>query len=175
MTSASYNPVTAQHQLGEFIVLFQHAEASINELLVLLSRVADKAMRIHVRELGYSQRLKTVDALFSRLVDLQRNPDLPAKAAFHKLMVLLGELGRRRNELVHSTYMTLIDVAGDVGLFRQNSRLRDSKGIREQKEEELLPDAFNKDIESLDIALQELGKFRLKIIDWIYPGEIAPS
>lgn len=175
MTSASHNPVTAQHQPGEFIVLFQHAETSINELLVLLSRADDEAIRILVNELGYSQRLKTVDVLFSRFVDLRCDPDLPPKAAFHKLMVELAILGERRNKLVHSTYMTWIDVAGDVGLFRQNSRLRDSTGILEQKEEELLPDAFNKDIERLDIALQELGKFRLRIIDWIYPDEHSLS
>ncbi len=175
MTSPSHNPVTAQHQLGEFIVLFQHAETSINELLVLLSQADDEAIRILVNELGYSQRLKTVDVLFSRFVDLRRNPDLPAKAAFHELMVELGELGARRNKLVHSTYMTWIDAAGAVGLFRQNSRLRDSKGTREQEEEELLPDAFNKDIESLYVALQELGKFRLKIIDWICPDENSSS
>ena len=151
--------------MAEFIVLFQHAEASINELLVLLAQADDEAIRILVNELGYSQRLKTVDVLFSRFVDL------PAKAAFHKLMVELGELGRRRNELVHSAYMTWIDVAGDVGLFRQNSMLRSSKGIREKEEEELLPDAFNNDIERLDVVLQELGKFRLMIIDWNYPDE----
>lgn len=175
MTSVLHNPVTAQHQLGEFIVLFQHAETSINELLVLLSQADDEAIRILVNELGYSQRLKTVDVLFSRFVDLRRNPDLPGKAAFHELIVELGKLGERRNELVHSTYMTWIDVAGDVGLFRQNSKLRGGKGIREQEEEELLPGTFNMDIERLDIALQELGKFRLKIIDWIYPDDNSAS
>lgn len=175
MTSASHNRVTAQHQLGEFIVLFQHAETSINELLVLLTQADDEAVRILVNELGYSQRLKTVDVLFSRFVDLRRNPDLSAKAAFHKLMVELDNLGRRRNELVHSTYMTWVDVAGDVGLFRQNSRLRARTGIREQEEEELLPDAFINDIERLDVALQELGKFRFKIIDWICPDENSSS
>jgi hypothetical protein len=175
VTSVSHNPVTAQHQLGEYIVLFQHAETSINELLVLLAQADDEAIRILVNELGYSQRLKTVDVLFSRFVDLRRNPDLPAKAAFHKLMVELDKLGRRRNELVHSTYMTWIDVAGDVGLFRQNSRLRGSTGIREEEAEELLPDAFNNDIERLDAALQELGQFRLEIIDWICPDENSSS
>lgn len=175
MTSASHKPVTAQHQLGEFIVIFQHTETSINELLVLLSQADDEAIRILVNELEYSQRLKTVDVLFSRFVDLRRNPDLLAKAAFHKLIVELDKLGERRNELVHSTYMKWIDVAGDVGLFRQNSKLRGGKGIREQKEEELLPGTFNKDIERLDIALQELGKFRLRIIDWICPDEYSSS
>ena len=175
MISASHKPVTAQHQLGEFIVLFQHAETSINELLVLLAQADDEAIRILVNELRYSQRLKTVEVLFSRFVDIRRTPDLTAKATFHELMVELGKLGERRNELVHSTYMIWTDVAGDVGLFRQNSKLRGGKGIREQEEEELLPDAFNEDIERLDVALQELGKFRLRIIDWICPDENPSS
>ena len=160
---------TAYHQLGTFIVNFQHAEAAIDEILVFLAKADSEAVRILVNELEYSQRLKTADVLLARFVDLQREPDLPAKAEFHKLMVELGKLGERRNDLVHSKYMSWINVEGAAGLIRQNSKLRASKGVREESEEELLPEAFNADFERLARALQELEVFRLKIIDWLYP------
>ena len=80
----------------------------------------------------------------------------------------LGKLGERRNELVHSKYMLWVNVAGNAGLLRRNSKLRASKGIREENEEELLPEAFNSDLERLAVALRGLEGFRLKIIGWCY-------
>ena len=103
----------AYHQLGTFIVNFQHAEAAIDKILVILAKADSEAVRILVNELEYSQRLKTADVLLARFVDLQRKPDLPAKAAFHKLMVELGKLGERRNDRVHSKYMSWINVETD--------------------------------------------------------------
>lgn len=160
---------TAYHQIGKFVVYFQHAEAAINEILILLANSDDEAVRILVNELEYSQRLKTADVMLARFVDLQREPNLPAKADFHKLMGELGRLGERRNQLVHSKYTQWFNVEGAKGLIRQNSKLRASKGTRVEDEEELLPDAFNVDFEHLYIALQELEAFRLKIINWLYP------
>lgn len=160
---------TAYHQIGKFIVYFQHVEAAINEILVLLANADDEAVRILVNELEYSKRLKTTDVMLARFVDLQRDPDLSAKADFHKLMNELGTLGERRNDLVHSKYTQWLNVEGALGLIRQNSKLRGSKGIREEDEEELLPEAFNADFERLDSALQKLEVFRLKVIDWLYP------
>lgn len=160
---------TAYHQIGKFIVNFQHAEASIDEILVLLANADDEAVRILVNELEYSQRLKTADVLLARFVDLQREPDLPAKAEFHKLMVELGRLGERRNDLMHSKYMSWVNVEGAAGLIRHNSKLRASKGVREEGEEELLPEAFNADFERLASALRGIEAFRLKVIDWLYP------
>lgn len=163
--------VTAHHQIGKFIVAFQHAEETINEILVLLADADDEAIRILVNELQFAQRIKSADVLFARVVDLQRKPDLPAKAEFHQLLGDLLKLGERRNDLVHSKYMRWINVAGNEGLFRQNSKLRASRGIREEEEEELLPEAFNADLERLDIALRRLEVFRKKIIGWRYPEE----
>jgi len=160
---------TAYHQLGKFIVNFQHAEAAINEILVFLAKADDEAVRILVNELEYSQRLKTADVLLARFVDLQREPDFSAKTEFHKLMVELGKLGERRNDLVHSKYMSWVNVKGAAGLIRQNSKLRASRGAREENEEELLPEAFDADFERLANALQGLEAFRLKVIDWLYP------
>lgn len=160
---------TAYHQIGKFVVYFQHAEAAINEILILLANADDEAVRILVNELEYSQRLKTADVMLARFVDLQREPDLSAKADFHKLMGELGRLGERRNDLMHSKYTQWLNVEGAQGLIRQNSKLRGGKGIREEVEEELLPEAFNADFARLDSALQQLEVFRMKVIDWLYP------
>lgn len=160
---------TAYHQIGKFVVHFQHIEAAINEILVLLASADDEAVLILVNELEYSQRLKTADVLLARVVDLQREPDPSTKNDFHKLINELGKLGERRNDLVHSKYMQWRNIEGSQGLIRQNSKLRGGKGIREEDEEELLPESFNADFERLDSALQRLEIFRLKVIDWLYP------
>jgi len=158
---------SAYHQLGLFIVDFQHAEETINEILILMAQADDEAIRILINELDYSQRLKTADVMFARFAGLRR--DESANAEFHKLMDKLAKLGARRNDLVHSWYMRWIHISGTEGLIRQNSKLRARKGIREQDEEELLPEAFTADLRQLAEARQELEKFRLKVIDWLYP------
>ena len=128
-----------------------------------------EAVRILINELGYSQRLKTADVLLARFVDLQREPDLSVKTAFHTLMEDLRKLGERRNALVHSKYTSWRNVEGVDGLIRQNSRLRPKDGIRQEDEEELLPAAFNEDFDHLAKALRRLEVFRKKILDWLCP------
>jgi hypothetical protein len=109
--------------------------------------------------------------MFARFVDLRREPDFSAKSDFHKLVDELKKLGKRRNDLVHSKYASWTNVHGAAGLIRQNSKLRASKGSREEDEEELLPEGLNADIECLFTTLRALEPFRLKIIDWLYPVE----
>ena len=163
------NTPTAYHQLGQVIVFFQHLEESVNNLLELLSDDDGEVVRILVNDLEYSKRLKAADVVFARFVDLRNVTDSSTKTEFHKLIIELGKLGERRNELIHSTYNHWIDVHGHEGLLRTNSKLRGGKGVREEKEEELQSDAFNADLSRLDVAAQELEKFRLKVIDWLNP------
>jgi hypothetical protein len=166
------NQPSAYHQLGLLIVQFQHLEDEITQMLVMLSTAEDEeAARILVNELDYSQRVKTVDVLFARTVDLQRVPDVAAKAEFHSLMVEAYKLGKRRNELVHSTYAHWVTVEGQHGVIRENSRLRARRGVREESQEELVPEAFSTDFARLSKALEDLDRFRLKVIDWLYPDE----
>jgi len=160
---------TAYHQLGRFIVEFQHLEDAVNNLLVLMADADCEVVRILVNELEYSKRLKTADVLFSRFTDIRTNTDPTKKTEFHKLMTELIELGQRRNELVHSKYNPWINIEGKEGLLRTNSTLRASKGEREEQEEELQPEAFNADIERLRVAANIIEKFRIQIIDWKYP------
>ena len=163
------NTPTAYHQLGQFVVSFQHLEESVNNLLELLSNSDSEVVRILVNELEYGKRLKTADVLFARFVDLRTNTEPSSKAEFHKLIIELGELGERRNELVHSRYNRWINVHGREGLLRTNSKLRGKKGEREETEEELQPEAFNADLSRLNVAANNLEAFRLKVIDWLYP------
>jgi hypothetical protein len=160
---------TAYHQLGKFIVSFQHLEDAVNNLLVLMADADCEVVRILVNELEYSKRLKTADVLFSRYIDIRSNTDPTKKTEFHNLINELGKLGERRNELVHSKYNPWINIDGKEGLLRTNSKLRSSKGEREEQEEELQPEAFNADIERLRAAANIIEKFRLQIIDWKYP------
>ena len=165
---------SAYHQLGKFIVDFQHAEETINKIIIFLANANDEeAIRILLNEFEYSQRLKTADVMFARFVELQRESDPSAKTDFHNLISELSKLGERRNDLVHSKYMRWIHISGTEGLIRQNSKLRARKGLREQEEEELLPEAFTADLQKLASALQKLETFRLKVLDWLYPDTQA--
>lgn len=164
---------TAYHQLGRFIVVFQHLEAAVNDLLELTSGGDSEATRILANDLEYSKRLNTADVLFARFIDLRTNTDQAAKGEFHKLMVELRELGERRNDMVHSRYHPWIDVHGNEGLLRRNSKLRGKAGEREEVEEELQPDAFDADLARLATAAARLEGFRRQVIDWLYPDSEA--
>ena len=160
---------TAYFQLGRFIVAFQHLEGAVNELLVLMSGGDCEATRILANDLEYSKRLNTADVLFAHFVDVRNNADPAEKGEFHMLMVELRNLGERRNDMVHSRYYHWIDVHGNEGLLRQNSKLRGKAGQREELEEELQPNAFDADLQRLVEAAGRLEKFRLQVIDWLYP------
>lgn len=111
------NAPTAHHQLGRFIVAFQHLESAVNDLLELLADTTDcEVVRILANDLEYRKRLNTADVLFARFIDLRNNTDAPAKSEFHKLIVELGDLGERRNDLVHSQYNAWLNVHGNEGL-----------------------------------------------------------
>lgn len=158
-------------QIGHFVVMFQHAEQQLTELLVLMADADDEFVRILVNELQYSKRVKTTDVMFARFVDLLSNPDQSAKQRFHDLMAELLKLGNRRNEIVHSKYTPFISVEGQVGLRRMSSKLAATEGQRNVQEEDLLPESFAEDLERLSAAQKSLETFRLKIIDWLEPAE----
>ena len=160
---------TAYHQLGKFIADFQHIETALVDLLFLVSDSSNfESTSALIINLGYSQLLKTADVMFAMFIDSKKESNLSDKEDFHKLMDRLAQLGKRRNELVHSSYMRWINVDGDHGLIRKNLK-RDGQRCQE---EELLPEAFNKDLEALSSASQNLEKFRLKVIDYLYPDVI---
>lgn len=162
---------SAYHQLGRFIVSFQHLEDTINGLLELLADADCETVRILINDLEFSKRLSTIEVLFSHFISIRTGAEAPTKAAFHKLMIELGKLGERRNDIVHSRYNPWTNTEGREGLLRTNSRLRGSKGEREETEEEIQPEAFDADLHRLAAAAEELEKFRLQIIDRLYPPD----
>lgn len=157
---------TTYHQIGQFIGHFQYAEEKINGIITLLAQADDEMIRILINDLSFAQRLKAADVALARTVDLHRDPDTKAKEEFHSLMTELSKLSERRNDLVHSQYSTWLNIEGQEGLIRENSRLRGKQGVREVTEEELLPESLTADIEQIEKALKELEAFRLRIIDW---------
>ncbi|WP_211475056.1 hypothetical protein [Collimonas humicola] len=162
------NLPSAEHQLGEFIVCFQHLEDQINDLLVLMAKSDDSVVRILVNDLEYNKRLVTADVLFSYVVNVRNNINEGAKVEFRKLTNELRKLGERRNDLVHSRYNPWTDTEGNEGLIRTNSKLLGGRGVREEKEEELQPEDFHDDLQQLAEAADAIQKFRLRIIDWLY-------
>ncbi|ALO44907.1 hypothetical protein [Pseudohongiella spirulinae] len=161
------------HQLGVFVYSFQLVEREIEDIIVLLMNTDTEMVAILMSELDLSEKLKTVDVLLARFIDLRRGISEGYKAEFHKLVSRILKLCERRNDLVHSKYDTWQNIDGKLGLLRQNSKLRASKGLREELEEELLPEAFDGDVQSISDCLQELEKYRQRILGWHYDTDDA--
>jgi len=161
------------HQLGFFVYSFQMVEQQVEDIIVLLMNADDEMVAIFMSELDFSEKLKTVDVLFSRFIDVRRELKGADKKAFHKVISQVIKLCERRNEILHSKYDTYQNVDGRLGLIRQNSRLRASKGVREMSEEELLPEALDTDVKNISSCLEELEVYRLKVLDWIYETDGA--
>ena len=159
----------AMFSLGQFIVLFQTTETRVLEIIQHMTCADDEYVSALVAELKYSSRLRAADVVYSRYVEITQDADLSSKDRFHKLMVELGRLGERRNDLIHSNYSHLVTIDTTEGLVRENRKLRPSKGIQEYKSEDLLPGALDADIAGLNAALKQLEEFRLKVIEWNHP------
>lgn len=156
------------HQLGLFVYSFQMVERQVEDIIVLLMNADDEMVAIFMSELDFSEKLKTVDVLYSRFIDVRRSLKGADRNAFHKVISQVIKLCERRNEILHSKYDTYQNVEGKLGLLRQNSRLRASKGMRELSEEELLPEALDMDVKNISSCLNELEMYRLKVLDWLY-------
>lgn len=163
---------TSQHQLGQFIVLFQHGEAALTELTVLMARSEDEeVIRMLLNDLEYSRRVRTAAVVYARFVSISSPLDEVEKArkitAFNNVRKELLRLGEVRNALVHSRYYSWTNVNGELGLIRINSQLQG--GERNEEEHEMLPEAFAAEHVALSGVLAKLEEFRLQIIDWIFP------
>ena len=157
------------HLLGKFVVTFQQLENQVKEIILLLVQTKDDEMiSILMHELDNSARLKTVDVLFQRFTSMKNGDFKEDNTDFHQLIEKIKKLGARRNKIVHSLYFDLITENGELGLFRQNSKLStNKKGERKESEEDLLPKDLLRDITDLDKASGRLESYRLKIINWV--------
>jgi len=156
-------------QLGKFIFKFQHIEADVVRLIIYLAQADDEMIEIIISELGFFQRIKTLDVMFARFADLHKDIDDDEKKRFHKLISFLQTIAQRRNELVHSTYFSYLTLEKRIGLLRKNSKLSGSKGERQVTEEELHKESFEKDFKMVSQASQELHHFELQLIEWLHP------
>jgi len=158
------------HQLGKFVVVFQRLEAQVTDIVLLIVKGNPEFVRILITQHEFSSLLKTTDVLFSRYVD-ERTIDDSEKAIFHKLIVECSKIAEIRNNLVHSQYFDLVQGDEPIALIRENSKLRGGKGIRLEESEDLTKEEFEKYFDRLNLTINELEAFRLKIIDWNYPIE----
>lgn len=158
------------HQLGKFVVIFQRLEAQVTDIVVQIVKGNPEFIRILITQHEFSSLLKTTDVLFSRYVD-ERTINDSEKAIFHKLVVECFKLAELRNSLVHSQYFDLVKGDEPIALVRENSKLRGGKGIRLEESEDLTKEKFEEYFTRLNLAINELEAFRLKIIDWNYPNE----
>lgn len=156
---------TAFHQLGRFIVMFQNLEAGINEFIYLITDVADDPA---VAGLTFTKRLDATDELFADFIEAQGDSDHCVKAEFSHLVRELKALTDRRNVLVHSRFSRWLNVEGREGLLRTSTRINGSKR-KNDDEEELQPEAFDGDLGRLQVASEDLNRFRLRVIDLLYP------
>ena len=163
---------TEFHQLGRFIYEFQIVERQIEDIIILLASSDDEMIYILINELGFYQKIKATDVMFSRFIDT-RTIDSSEKKEFHNIIDKIIRLCERRNELVHSKYMSLLKENGEIGFLRNNSKLKPSKGIREEIEEVLMPEDFTSDLKNIGVITNALETYRLKIINWLYPDETA--
>lgn len=159
---------SALHQLGTFVVYFQHVEAAINELIALLSGVNEDVLDILINNLGYAERVRTADALVTRLERLAGRPESKWQKGFHALCERLLKLGTRRNHFVHSRWFHWINTEGQPGLLRRNARVTARTALIDETEEELQPEAFEADLENLPAVLRELEVFRQQVLDLKY-------
>jgi hypothetical protein len=162
-------PSAALQSVGTYVVQFQQLESQINQIIVLLAGGDEEVTRILINELEFSKRLKTADVLFAYFLSLRTGDTKDMRNQFHALIATLGQVGERRNELVHSSYHYWITHEKKLGLIRRNARLRGAKGVLEQLEEELLPESFEQDLEQLNDITIQLERTRREVIAMIYP------
>jgi len=159
--------VTSYHQLGKFIVLFQNIEEQIDDLILLLTNSDDELISILINQMEFSQKIKKLDVIFARFVDKKENTGKFDKNDFHSFINKVIKQCERRNALVHSRYYSWLNIEGKEGLLRENAKNSAKKGLREIKEEEILPEDLAKDIEKIEEYIENFDKHRNRITDWL--------
>ena len=162
---------TTYHQLGRFVVTFQHVEHAVTEIILLLTQGDDEATKILIHDLGYAQRLRVASSMFTRFVELRSDKDEKVKADFYSLVSELESIGQRRNELVHSRYINWLQLGGAEGLLRTKQRRSNKSPATELTEEGLKSESFEDDFLRLAKAQMLLENARLNILDMLYPEQ----
>ena len=157
------------HQLGKFVVLFQRLESSLIEIIDLIAD-EDCAVEILPAETEYRRLVESTEVIFSRFVDLMRQPDLEAKTRFHHLMQQCLDIGVLRNRLIHSTYALLERPRDAVAPVPAKGTLKFKGTWRRESAGGNLPlESFEPYFEQLAKVLAQIESFRLQVIAWKYP------
>lgn len=155
-------------KLGEFLVAFQSVEASLVELIMQVTYADPEYIGALTAELEFNCKARALDVIFTRFAQIHCLTSQSPHPEFHKLMMRVQNLATRRNEIVHSFYNMLIIVDEDVAFIRKPTKLKPSKGVREQPHEDIMASDLQKDLNEIDHLLSELEKYRLKAIELRY-------
>lgn len=155
-------------QLGHFVLTFQAVEAAMVDLAVQLIDADPEYIATLMAELEFNSKARALDVIYTRYAQIHGLSKGAPHPEFHNLMGRIQKLATRRNDLVHSFYGLLTTVDGAAALARQPTRLKPSKGLREQEGEDILPARLEDEIQEMRSILQELEKYRLQAIDIKY-------
>lgn len=158
-------------QLGHFVLTFQAVEAAMVELTVQVANSDPEHIATLMAELEFNSKARALDVIYTRFAQIHRLSDQAPHPAFHHLVGRIQKLASRRNELVHSFYHLLITVDGGFALARTPTKLKPSEGLREQPEEDILPQRLESEIKEMKQILAALEVFRLAAINSIYPDD----
>jgi hypothetical protein len=159
-------------ELGKFVVLFQTMDSVVNEIIYQISDGKSYVAEAFITKTEFTAKMEIADVIFTHYVDITANTNSDSKNEFHSLMNRCKKIGQDRNIIVHSVYYPLTKIDGSKRLIQQNPRLRfkDGSEISVNDKELCLEDFENLNIK-ITSALNELEKFRIKIIDWKYPEQ----
>jgi hypothetical protein len=153
-------------RLGQFIVDFQQVEAEVENIVLLLAGGNELAIKMLLARMEYGALLTAADSLFAYAADSTNGIKPDRVKQFHKLMDDLHRLGQRRNQLVHSTYMPLRSIDGEVGLWRENMTVDRNKGKYKNEEDTLMPAALLSETKKIRELLHRIEEFRIELISW---------
>ncbi len=157
-------------ELGKLIVLFQIMDNAINDLIYHIADSKQFVAEAFITKTEFSSKIEIADVIFSHFIDISTNTDDAAKEKFHSLMNKCKKIGQERNVIVHSVYYPLTKVDGTKRLIQQNPRLKFKGGSHiSPNDKELAIEDFVKINTKISEVLEEIEKFRLKLIDWNYP------
>lgn len=162
-------PKDLHADLGRFVVYFQSVEAALVALIVYTIDSDPDYIESLTAELDFNSKARALDVIFTRFAQIHGLTEKSPHPDFHNLMVRVQQLAKRRNDIVHSFYHNLIAIDGQVGVLRTPTRLKPSKGSREQPHEKILSGHLDTEISEIRAILSELESYRLKVIELNYP------
>lgn len=154
-------------ELGKFIVLFQTMDNAVNEIIYYISGNKGFVAEAFITKTEFTSKMEIADVIFSHFIDITAHTDEEAKGEFHSLMNRCKNIGTERNVIVHSIYYPLTKVDGSKRLIQKNLRLKFKGGSHiSDNDKELAIENFEQINEKITEVIEEINKFRLKLIDW---------